>query len=111
MKGSEPRPPSSAFPRLNAPLFFRARGLPFFHERPPRDVSLGGVRVYSDEPMRVGTQLDVELALPDGTLVSAGVEVAFVDTLEPGAPARYDVGLRFIELRHEDRPRLERVLG
>lgn len=104
--GSERR----EFPRLNAPLFCRPRGLSIFKERPPRDVSLGGARIYSDDPVRVGTRLEIELFLPDGTSVTAGVEAVWVDELPPNAPARFDVGLKFLELKLEDKARLALVL-
>ncbi len=106
MGGSERR----KFPRLNAPLFFRPRGLSLFQERPPRDVDLGGARIYSDDPVKIGARLEVELFLPDEPTVTAGVEVVWVDELPADAPARYDVGLKFLELKLEDRARLSAVL-
>lgn len=111
MEGSGPRAQRADFPRLNAPVRCRPRGLRWLHERPPSGVSLGGARIYSDERMAVGAQLDLELFLPDGSTVSAGAEVAFVDELPGGAPARFDVGLRFLELQHADRSRLAAVLA
>lgn len=107
MGGSERR----NFPRLNAPLFFRPRGLSMFHERPAHNVDLGGVGIYSDDPVEVGSRLEIELLLPDGSTVTAGVEVVWAEELPAGSAARYDVGLEFVQLRLEDKARLSAVLG
>ncbi len=100
-----------AFPRLNAPVLCRPRGLALFRSRRPLDLSLGGVRIYSDDKVRVGARLEIELLLPDDTSVTAGVQVAWVEPLEQGAPALYDVGLRFLDLTLEDQERLASVLA
>ncbi len=74
------------------------------------DVSLGGVRVYSDESHRVGQQLGMELLLPDGTCVTFTAQVMWVETLPKGSPARYDVGLQFVNLADDVRSRIVSVL-
>lgn len=78
--------------------------------REVRDISLGGLRVFSDEPHELGARLELELLLPDGAPLVFDAEVMWLDALPEGGPARYDVGLRYLELQEGDRDRLEEVL-
>src|ERR1700694_2528947 len=56
------------YPRIAAPVYYRPAGPNFLHHRrAPKDVSLGGMRVYSDEEMSVGTPLEIELLLTEDT--------------------------------------------
>jgi PilZ domain-containing protein len=71
---------------------------------------LGGVCVYSDEQPREGIPLKLEVFLPDGTSVNCRAEVAWVDTLPDGAPARCDIGLKLTAINPQDRERLSSVL-
>ena len=74
------------------------------------DVSLGGARVYSDDRMKVGTRVDLELlASPDST-VQVLAQVVWIDELGSGGPARYDVGLEFLGVAEEMRSRLASIL-
>jgi hypothetical protein len=75
------------------------------------DISLGGVRIYSDDPVNVGTRLSLELFLPDESTLDCKAEVVWVEELASGQPARFDVGLRFTELHETDKTRLVEVLG
>lgn len=99
------------FMRLRAPMLCRPRGLGLFKQRAARDVSMGGVRIYSDDPVKVGTKLEIEMFLQDRSSIVAGVEVVWVDELGEDKPARFDVGLKFLELKPEDHERLEEVLS
>ena len=74
------------------------------------DVSVGGLRAYSDEEQKPGTRLELELLLPDRATATILAEVVWVLALPDGAPARYDVGLRFVVVREEDLGRIARVL-
>jgi PilZ domain-containing protein len=96
----------ASYPRLQAPTYFRPAGLPVFVRR-TKDGSLGGVSVHTDEEMRPGSRLKIEVFLADDTSVVCQVRVAWVERLPDGAPARYDVGLTFtaIDPRHRDRLR------
>jgi hypothetical protein len=67
------------------------------------DVSLGGARVYSDERLKLGTRVDLELLASPGSTVQVLAHVVWIDELEPGGPARYDVGLEFLEVPEEMR--------
>lgn len=76
----------------------------------PLDISLGGLRIYASEEVRRGARFDIELFIADGGSVTCTVEAVWVDTLPPSAPARFDVGLRFLTISPEDRRRLGAVL-
>lgn len=90
----------------------RAAGLHLKQAPPqePIDISLGGMRIYASEEVRRGARLDLELFLADNSSVTCTVEVVWVETLPPRAPARYDVGLRFLSISELDRRRLAAVL-
>ena len=75
------------------------------------DVSLGGLRIYSDEEIKIGTRLEVELFLPDRSSLICRVEVAWIESIPGGSPAAFDVGLRFTEIRTEDKDRLRTMIG
>lgn len=102
-----------AYKRVQAPVYCRPVGIAFRFLQPkaqPLDISLGGLRIYSDEAIKKGTRLELELFLPDNSGVTCKVEVVWVDALPAGSPARHDVGLKFIDVKPEDRARLAAVL-
>lgn len=76
----------------------------------PNDISRGGMRIYADDAPAKGARLELELFLPTGKSVTCHVEVVWVEPLADGAPARFDVGLRFMDITDEDRARLGDVL-
>ena len=98
------------FQRVNAPVFCRPVGQPLFGRRKAVDVSLGGLRVYADDPPMAGDRLELELFLPDQTEVVCTVEVVWVEELPEGSPARYDVGVKYVSISPGDRERLSSVL-
>jgi hypothetical protein len=60
------------------------------------DVSLGGLRVYSDYALTIGVTLNVELHTEGCPRAFCTVAVVRVSSLGRGAPAPYEVGLRFV---------------
>ena len=62
------------------------------------NVGLGGVRIYSDERFKIGRKLELDLRLPDGSPLQCIAEVAWIQALPEGAPAAYDLGLRFLKV-------------
>ena len=89
--------PRRQYPRLHAPVFFRLAR--FRSTRyPVVNVGLGGLSVYSDEPLKVGERLDVELLLSEENVFDCLVRVAWVSALENG-PAPYDIGLELLDIR------------
>jgi hypothetical protein len=99
------------YPRLLAPVYFGRTVWPLFRRRrKSADDGLGGVKVYTDEAPREGSRLAIEIFLPDESSIVCKVEVAWVDRLPANAPARCEVGLQFIAIHPQDRPRLAAVL-
>jgi hypothetical protein len=99
------------YPRVQADLICRPAGLALFHHaRHTKDVSLGGCRVFTDEELAVGTRLDLDVLLSEGSSVRCWAEVVWRVRLENGAPARFDVGLKFLDLAPDDIQRLATVL-
>ena len=85
--------------RIHAPLYCRPAGMHFLaRQYQAVDVSLGGVRIFSDDPLQVGELLKMEFFLPDTRPVTYTAEVVWVEPLPKGAPARFDVGLKFLQL-------------
>lgn len=98
--------------RIRAALYCRPAGVQFLaRQREPVDVSLGGVRIYSDDDMAVGTLLKMEFFLPGVPPATYTAEVVWVEQLEDGAPAKFDVGLKFIQLDPAAAELLLKVLG
>ena len=80
--------------RIHAALYCRPAGIEFINrQREPVDVSLGGVRIYSDDELRIGELLKMEFFLADVPPVTYTAEVKWIERLPDGAPARFDVGL------------------
>ncbi len=75
-----------------------------------QNMSLGGARVFSDEKLKLNTKLNLELlAGPDST-VQILARVAWIDPLGNDAPARFDVGLEFLDVPEEMMSRLAAIL-
>ena len=99
------------YPRLQAEVLCRPAGISLMHHpRNTLDISLGGMRVYSDEEFGVGTRLDLDVLLPDGSVVRCWAEVAWTAALD-GVQARWDVGLKFTDMHPTDIQRLASMLG
>jgi len=75
------------------------------------DVSLGGLRAYADVPYRVGARLELELLFRDSEHSLVLAEVVWVQPLASDAPARYDVGLRYVDAAEPDLARIRRALA
>lgn len=97
--------------RVQAPVYCRPLGFRIF-DAPQRaqDIGEGGLRIYSDDEVKKGTRLELELFLPDATSVSCKVEVAWIERLSRDAPARFDVGLKLTSIEEADLRRLAVVL-
>jgi hypothetical protein len=99
------------FPRIKAPVFCRPAGLRFHNRGETLNISLGGARVYSDDETAPGTPLELELVFPDTSSFVCRAEVVWIERLAEGAPARFDVGLRFTELSTDAAAQLAHVLA
>jgi hypothetical protein len=103
------------YKRLHAPVFCRplGRAMSASQEVEPfdvKDISLGGVRVFTDDRHSEGDHLELELWLPDGDGITLDTVVVWVEKLAADAPARFEVGLRFLDVAKKDLERLESVL-
>jgi c-di-GMP-binding flagellar brake protein YcgR len=103
------------YPRLRAPVFYRPAGLKLLRalrrgKERAVDISLGGVRIFSDDVLEPGDRLELDLFLPDDTTLSTKGQVVWIHELPPGAPARYDVGVRFDAMDEAEQARLAEVL-
>ena len=97
------------YPRVMASVFYKAPE----HLSPKRrvsDLSLGGVRIYSDERLNMEGRLELEFFLPDGSTVKATAKVAWIKEMPEGAEALYDVGMELIELSKAAIEKLKTVL-
>jgi hypothetical protein len=81
------------------------------HRYNTRDVSLGGMRVFSDEAIAVGSRLELDVMLPDDSVVRCWAAVVWADELAPDANAKFEIGLRFTDMAEPDIQRLASVLG
>jgi Tfp pilus assembly protein PilZ len=84
------------FPRLNVPVFYRPARL-LGPRQVAQDVSRGGIRVYTDDTLAIGTRLEIELFLPEGDSLTVDVRVAWVRELS-GQDARFEAGLEFLTM-------------
>lgn len=99
------------FPRAAAPVLYRSAGLSLRKRgQQVTNLSLGGMRVYTDDALAPGCRLDLSLFLPGGEEIRCSGQVVWVTALDAGAPAAFDVGIRFTDLAPEDTPRLASLL-
>lgn len=99
------------YPRLQANVLWRPAGIGLFHEGlNTRNLSLGGARIFSDETLKLGHRLELDIVLPGGGFFRCWAEVMWTTSLEPGGEAKYDVGIRFTDLAERDIQRLAAVL-
>ena len=80
-------------------------------QRQPIDLSLGGVRIFSDDRLKVAELLKLEFFLDGAAPVTYTAEVVWIEPLAEGAPARFDVGLKFLDLEPAALKLLVSVLG
>lgn len=98
--------------RIDAPIYHRpaswfARGLRGGISSP----EVTGVRSYSDDRLKPGRMLEMDVFPPGGGSFRALVEVAWCDEMPQDFPARYDVGMRVVQVESGGLSRLQDVLG
>lgn len=99
------------YPRVAADVLCRSAGLALLHHRRnTKDISLGGMRVFTDEEFSAGSRLELDVYLPDGGDVRCWAQVMWQVKLADGGPARFDVGLKFLDMAPVDLQRLSAVL-
>jgi len=97
------------FPRLEAPAYFRTPSI-FGPRGAVSNISLGGMRVYSDVEFRGGQRLEIEVFPPGAASLVLLAGVVWCQELPADSAARFDVGLEFIDLAPESVERLRQVL-
>lgn len=95
---------------MNVPLSYRPARL-FGPRQPARDVSRGGIKVYTDDALDVGKRLEIELFLPEGDSLTLDVRVAWVRECPEPATARYEAGLEFLAMDEDRLHLLERCIA
>jgi c-di-GMP-binding flagellar brake protein YcgR len=103
-------PDRRRYRRVNAPVLCRPAALSLRPKHEVRDISAGGLRVFSDDKHKPGERLEMELFFSDGATITLSAEVMWVEPLPADAPAKFDVGLRYANLSREDVERIEQVL-
>jgi Tfp pilus assembly protein PilZ len=68
------------------------------------------MRVFSDERFSIGSRLDLDVLLPDGSTVRCWAKVVWLTELVPEDQAKFDIGLKFTDMAPIDVQRLASVL-
>ncbi|MBA4393367.1 MAG: hypothetical protein C0407_07425 [Desulfobacca sp.] len=97
------------FLRVQAPIFCRPAGFLKARQR-IGNVSLGGLKIYSDQLFKPEARLEIEIFLPDNQSLVEIVRVVWIKELPPNSEALYDLGLEFIRLTPEDAQKIQMVL-
>ena len=85
------------YPRFKAPICYRSAS--FFAPRKPLiNIGLGGIRIYSNDKLKIGKRLEIELLLPEDDVLEFTAKVVWQQELTEDENARYDVGLQFIDI-------------
>jgi hypothetical protein len=97
------------FPRIMVPVLYRVPRV-LTAKRHISNLSLGGVRIFSDERLKPGERLELEFFLPSGLSVKAMARVVWIAELPEGSEAVYDVGMEFVEMSKEVLEQIKGVL-
>jgi hypothetical protein len=98
--------------RIQAQVYCRPAGVKLLaRHREPVDLSLGGVRVYSDDKYKVAELVKMEFFVGDTAGVTYTAQVIWIDSVPGGDPAKYDVGLKFVDLSPQALAFLAGILG
>lgn len=62
------------------------------------DISRGGSRIYSNEQFPIGETLKLKFFVPGGKKVTPTVRVAWIREADDKAPAKYELGLEFLDI-------------
>lgn len=88
------------FPRLSSRVYYRIGKSQSLRQR-VSNISLGGVRIYNDERLDIGEEVELELHFPNGYSGKGSARVVWIKELPPDSGASYDVGLEFLEFPDE----------
>ncbi|UCE40518.1 MAG: PilZ domain-containing protein [Candidatus Aminicenantes bacterium] len=97
------------FPRVSSRVYYRIGKSQSLRQR-VSNISLAGVRIYSDERLDAGEEVELELYFPNGFSGKGSARVVWIKELPPGSGTSYDVGLEFLNLSEEVVKELTEVL-
>ena len=109
MTESESKENRRQYPRFSSSICYRAASL-FSARKPLVNISLGGIRIYSDDKFKLGKRLEIELLLLDDNVVKCTAKVVWQRPLPDGAKAKYDTGLQFLGIPADGLQILARAL-
>jgi hypothetical protein len=100
------------YPRLETAAYVRHASVPTRGAaRRVRNISIGGLRVFSDDEHEPGDRLELELLLPRGESVELLGQVVWIVKTSADAPAPFDVGIEFLSVAPGDLERIASVLA
>jgi Tfp pilus assembly protein PilZ len=105
----DPKGNRRRYPRFNSPICYRSASL-FSARKPLVNISLGGIRIYSDEKFKIGKRLEIELLLPDDAVLRCTMKVVWQSPLPEGSKANYDTGLQFLDIPADGLEHLTEIL-
>ena len=85
------------YPRVKVPVLYRLSKEESLYNLPV-NMSLGGIRIFSNVYFKRGRRMEIELLLPGGHSVIAAVRVVWINVFPKDSDANFDVGLEFIQL-------------
>jgi c-di-GMP-binding flagellar brake protein YcgR len=85
------------FYRIDAPVYYRDPRI-FSRKRQISNISLAGIRIFSDDPLKKNDRFEIEIFLPSKQSIVANVRIVWIKELPPDFDSLYDVGLEFISL-------------
>lgn len=97
------------YPRVKARILYRPPKV-FGQKRQAPDISLGGMRIYSNKLFQQGSTHNIEIFLPSGQTAMVLARVAWVDAYPKDSDALYDIGLEFIHVPNNIADDLKSVL-
>lgn len=88
------------FPRLSSKVYYRIGKSQSLRQR-VSNISLGGMRIYSDTRWDIDEEVELELHFPNGFFGKGSARVVWIKELPPDSGASYDLGLEFLEFPDE----------
>jgi len=88
------------FPRLPSQVYYRIGKSQSLRQR-VSNISLGGLRIYSDTRWDIDEEVELELHFPNGFFGKGSARVVWIKELPPDSGASYDLGLEFLEFPDE----------
>ena len=97
------------YPRVIVPVLYRSPRISSRRRR-VSNLSLGGVRIFSDERLKLGECMELEFFLPNGLNAKAIARTVWIRELPDEAEAIFDVGFEFVEMSIELRQIIKDVV-